>query len=61
MGAKERPKDSLKGKILPQAAAAGKRPLPVGTTDGPTSVIALDCEMVGVGPGGARSSLARWI
>jgi len=30
-----------------------------GSRQGLTNVIALDCEMVGVGPGGERSALAR--
>eukprot|EP00798_Chlamydomonas_sp_ICE-L_P024025 gene24025-9600_t len=36
-----------------------KRPQAVGKSTEPTSVVALDCEMVGVGPGGERSALAR--
>ena len=30
-----------------------------GNRQGLTNVVALDCEMVGVGPGGERSALAR--
>jgi RNA exonuclease 4 len=32
---------------------------PRGSETGRTSVVGLDCEMVGVGPGGHRSALAR--
>lgn len=39
--------------------AQHKRPQQLGDTEGLTPVLALDCEMVGVGPQGARSSLAR--
>ena len=35
------------------------RPDAVNSTAGATRILAIDCEMVGVGPGGARSSLAR--
>lgn len=35
------------------------RPDAVNSTTGATRILAIDCEMVGVGPGGARSSLAR--
>ena len=38
---------------------AAKRPEAVGDAEGLTPVLALDCEMVGVGPEGSRSSLAR--
>jgi RNA exonuclease 4 len=40
---------------LPQPAL----PAAIGSTTAPTRVLAMDCEMVGVGPGGARSALAR--
>ena len=36
-----------------------QRPEARSLQEGLTPVIALDCEMVGVGPGGLRSSLAR--
>ena len=39
--------------------AVPMRPQQLGDTEGLTPVLALDCEMVGVGPQGARSSLAR--
>jgi hypothetical protein len=32
---------------------------PLGSSQEATKVIALDCEMVGVGDGGERSALAR--
>lgn len=35
------------------------RPEVVGNFEGVTSVVAVDCEMVGVGPTGERSALAR--
>jgi len=41
------------------AAGGGARPERMGAAEGPTPVLAVDCEMVGLGPGGARSSLAR--
>jgi RNA exonuclease 4 len=46
------------GRTLP-AGDAPARPDAVGSAVGATRVLAVDCEMVGVGPGGARSSLAR--
>ncbi len=36
-----------------------KRPERIADTEGLTPVLAVDCEMVGVGPEGKRSSLAR--
>jgi RNA exonuclease 4 len=39
---------------------AAKRPERVADTEGLTSVLAVDCEMVGVGFEGKRSSLARY-
>lgn len=48
----------LKGSS-PTAAAEAQRPQPRGSNTEPTQVLAVDCEMVGVGPDGARSSLAR--
>ncbi len=41
------------------AAGGGARPERMGAAEGPTPVLAVDCEMVGLGPGGVRSSLAR--
>lgn len=41
--------------------AAAKRPEAVGDVKGLTPVLALDCEMVGVGPEGSRSTLARCV
>ena len=38
-----------------------KRPEAVGNVEGLTPVLALDCEMVGVGPEGSRSTLARCV
>ena len=37
-----------------------KAPQQVGTRAGVTPVVAIDCEMVGVGPDGTRSALARY-
>lgn len=39
--------------------APHKRPERIADTEGLTPVVAVDCEMVGVGPEGRRSSLAR--
>jgi RNA exonuclease 4 len=41
------------------APAAAQAPGAIGSTVAPTRILAMDCEMVGVGPGGARSALAR--
>lgn len=41
------------------ADAARARPERMGAAEGPTPVLAVDCEMVGLGPNGQRSSLAR--
>ena len=41
------------------AAPPALLPAAIGSTAGATRVLAMDCEMVGVGPGGARSALAR--
>jgi hypothetical protein len=41
------------------AAPAAKRIGSIGRTQGATPILALDCEMVGVGPDGDRDSLAR--
>ena len=43
----------------PPAATDAKRPQPLGPNIEPTQVLAIDCEMVGVGPDAVRSSLAR--
>lgn len=43
------------------AAAQERRPERMSDMEGLTPVLAVDCEMVGVGADGARSSLARWI
>ncbi|GLI66804.1 hypothetical protein VaNZ11_010714 [Volvox africanus] len=40
-------------------AAPGRRPGMVGNDTGLTKVLAIDCEMVGVGPKGSKSVLAR--
>lgn len=42
-----------------QAAVPTNRPHSIGSSTEATKVVALDCEMVGVGPGGQRSALAR--
>jgi RNA exonuclease 4 len=34
-------------------------PSAIGSNTAPTRILAMDCEMVGVGPGGTRSALAR--
>ena len=41
--------------------AALQTPQQVGSKAGVTPVVAIDCEMVGVGPDGTRSALARWV
>ncbi|EFN57440.1 hypothetical protein CHLNCDRAFT_21343 [Chlorella variabilis] len=41
------------------AVPANRRPNSIGGDTAPTKVVAMDCEMVGVGPGGQRSALAR--
>jgi RNA exonuclease 4 len=54
--------DEARKRRLPAAAAGGgpsKKPGAIGSTSGITSVLAIDCEMVGVGPAGERSALAR--
>ena len=43
------------------ADAARARPERMGAAEGPTPVLAVDCEMVGLGPNGQRSSLARCV
>ena len=49
---------TIKG-FTPKEALAAKRPEPLGTDTSTSSMVAVDCEMVGVGPSGIRSSLAR--
>ena len=58
IGAGRRPVGSLKG-VTPQEGATAKRPEALGPNSQPTRILAVDCEMVGVGPQGMRSSLAR--
>lgn len=43
------------------AVAQERRPERMSDMEGLTPVLAVDCEMVGVGADGTRSSLARWI
>ena len=50
-----------KGNPAADRPAALKAPKQIGTRQGLTPVVALDCEMVGVGPDGIRSALARWV
>jgi RNA exonuclease 4 len=49
--------------LHPEHAAAGKaavkKPGSVGVDNSLTQVLAMDCEMVGVGPNGSKSVLAR--
>lgn len=54
-GKKPRPSTSL----APTTPTPPARPDAINSTAGATRILAIDCEMVGVGPGGARSSLAR--
>lgn len=42
-----------------ESAVPGRRPAALGSAAGPTRVLGLDCEMVGTGPGGQVSILAR--
>lgn len=53
-------RQALKGNPAADRPAALKAPQQVGPRAGLTPVVALDCEMVGVGPDGTRSALARW-
>lgn len=48
------------GKAVVENAEAAKMPRSLGAGD-TTRVVAMDCEMVGVGPEGLRSVLARWV
>ena len=52
-------RQAAKGNPAADRPAALKAPKQIGTREGLTPVVALDCEMVGVGPDGIRSSLAR--
>lgn len=56
MGNRRQP---AKGNPAADRPAALKAPKQIGTREGLTPVVALDCEMVGVGPDGIRSALAR--
>ncbi|GLC37592.1 hypothetical protein PLESTB_001669900 [Pleodorina starrii] len=47
------------GAAATAAAAGGRRPGLAGSDTGLTKVLAIDCEMVGVGPRGVQSALAR--
>ena len=53
-------RQASKGNPVDDTPAALKAPKQIGTREGLTPVVALDCEMVGVGPDGIRSALARW-
>eukprot|EP00811_Abedinium_folium_P035922 NODE_8677_length_1477_cov_6.697778.p1 GENE.NODE_8677_length_1477_cov_6.697778~~NODE_8677_length_1477_cov_6.697778.p1 ORF type:complete len:349 (+),score=106.71 NODE_8677_length_1477_cov_6.697778:160-1206(+) len=44
---------------LSPKAASQEAPLPVEGAGAASNVVALDCEMVGIGPGGTQSTLAR--
>lgn len=50
---------AAKGNTAADRPAALKAPEQIGIRVGLTPVVALDCEMVGVGPDGIRSALAR--
>ena len=52
-------RQALKGNPASDRPAALKAPQQIGRKAGLTPVVALDCEMVGVGPEGTRSALAR--
>lgn len=52
-------RQAAKGNPVADRPAALKAPKQIGTREGLTPVVALDCEMVGVGPDGIRSALAR--
>lgn len=63
-GTRERPTGHRRATVHsprapPSHPAPPARPDVVGSAAGATRILAIDCEMVGVGPGGARSSLAR--
>lgn len=52
-------RQAAKGKPAADRPPVLKAPEQVGSRAGVTPVVAIDCEMVGVGPNGARSALAR--
>lgn len=52
-------RQTAKGKPAADRPPVLKAPQQVGTRAGVTPVVAIDCEMVGVGPDGTRSALAR--
>lgn len=52
-------RQAAKGSTAADRPAALKAPEQIGMRVGLTPVVALDCEMVGVGPDGIRSALAR--
>ena len=52
-------RQAAKGNPAADRPAVLKAPKQIGTREGLTPVVALDCEMVGVGPDGIRSALAR--
>lgn len=52
-------RQAAKGNIAADRPPALKAPEQIGARVGLTPVVALDCEMVGVGPDGIRSALAR--
>ncbi|PRW59412.1 RNA exonuclease 4 [Chlorella sorokiniana] len=54
---KKRKAEASAGDVQP--AVPVNRPTSTGSDTGPTKVLAIDCEMVGVGPNGDRSVLAR--
>lgn len=51
--------DESRRRKLPGAGGPVKKPGAIGSAAGVTTVLAIDCEMVGVGPNGDRSALAR--
>mmetsp|Transcript_35362 Transcript_35362/g.89142 ORF Transcript_35362/g.89142 Transcript_35362/m.89142 type:complete len:311 (+) Transcript_35362:507-1439(+) len=50
---------ALSVELVAVATGGARRPESKGSGHEPTSVVAIDCEMVGVGPSGKASSLAR--
>mmetsp|Transcript_36251 Transcript_36251/g.80685 ORF Transcript_36251/g.80685 Transcript_36251/m.80685 type:complete len:493 (+) Transcript_36251:452-1930(+) len=60
IGARGQGRKRKEGAEGQSAGGAGmKRPSSLGKNQGVTQVIAMDCEMVGVGPNGVRSAVAR--
>lgn len=53
-------RQTAQGKPAADRPPALKAPQQVGARAGVTPVVAIDCEMVGVGPDGTRSALARY-